>query len=102
MEGRQRLLNGFLKYFGNVYLPDITRCAWILSAPTARQDQGLNHHREITALKGMFSKAVVWGKQRTTPPRSSSCLKRTTAGRASEKGDIATCCLPVRIGCGLL
>ena len=87
----ERLLKGFKRYFGNINLAEITPLrieSYRADRKSKVKDSTIN--REVTALKGMFSKALIWGKASENPAKKVKLFKENNSRtRFLEKGDIA-------------
>ncbi len=85
-----RILKGFLNYFGNVGLSSITPLrveSYRADRKGSVKDSTIN--REVTILKGLFSKAVSWGKNAENPVKKVKLFKENNARtRFLEKGEI--------------
>ncbi len=101
-EDDQRILDGFVKYFGNVRLSEITS----LKLENYRRDKksgvsdstvegkkkkisNTTTNRHMAALKTMFSKAVEWGKTTENPAKRIKFYSENNARtRFLERGEI--------------
>ena len=85
-----RILKGFLRYFGNIGLSSITSLrieSYRADRKGAVKDSTIN--REVTVLKGFFSKAVSWGKSAENPVKKVKLFKENnTRTRFLEKGEV--------------
>ena len=87
----KRILGGFVKYFGNARLSEITPLkleAYRADHRSKLKPATLNRH--IAAIKTMFSKAIEWGKATGNPALKVKLYSENNArARFLEKGEIA-------------
>jgi len=105
MEGRPEAFKRLLKVLRQCLLPDITplRLESYRADRKGKIKDSTNQTAKSRRLKGMFSKAVVWGRQRQ-PPKKLKLIKENKQPDAllEKKGDIAILLPACSVGCGLL